>query len=144
MTIHAQRWLCGATVFLLAGCGRGETTIPVQGKVLVDGQPLTLGTVIFTPDAAKGNASLHEPRGKLDANGIYRASQTKDHAGVAPGWYKISISAQKLMDPKDPFSYQSVIPTKFAHPETSGLALDVVANPAPGAYDITLSAKDPE
>jgi hypothetical protein len=35
-----------------------------------------------------------------------------------------------------------VIPTKFANPETSGLALEVVANPAPGAYDIALPAKE--
>jgi hypothetical protein len=35
-----------------------------------------------------------------------------------------------------------VIPTKFANPQTSGLALEVVANPAPGAYDIAVPAKE--
>jgi hypothetical protein len=114
---------------------------PVEGKVVIDGQPLTLGTVIFTPDAAKGNASQHEPRGQLDANGVYRAFVTKDRAGVPPGWYKISISAQKLKDPKDPYSFVSVIPTKYTSPKTSGLAVQVVDNPDPGAYDIVLSAK---
>jgi hypothetical protein len=142
MRMSSRRCLCNVFVFVLAGCGRGETTIPVKGKVLVDGQPLTVGTVIFTPDAVRGNTSLHEPRGKLDATGVYQAYQTKDRTGVAPGWYKISISAQRLKDAKDPYSYVSVIPTKFAHPETSGLALEVVANPAPGAYDMALSAKE--
>jgi hypothetical protein len=141
MTITARRCLSSAMVFILAGCG-GETTIQVKGKVLVDGQPLTVGTVIFTPDAAKGNTSLHEPRGQLDANGVYTLQQTKDSSAVAPGWYKISISAQRLKDPKDPYSYVSVIPTKFANPQTSGLALEVVANPAPGAYDIAVPAKE--
>ncbi len=143
MTMNSRRCLCSVIVFVLAGCGRGETTIPVKGKVVVDGQPLMIGTVIFTPDAARGNTSLHEPRGKLDANGVYQAYQTKDHAGVAPGWYKISISAQRLTDPKDLYSYVSVIPTKFAHPETSGLALEVVDNAVPGTYDIALSAMEP-
>ena len=142
MNMSWRRCLCSLTVFVLAGCSRGETTIPVKGKVLVDGQPLTIGTVIFTPDPAKGNTSMHEPRGKVDANGDYQAFQTKDHAGVAPGWYKISITAQRLKDAKDPFSYASVIPTKFANPETSGLALEVTNNPVPGAYDIALSAKE--
>lgn len=143
MTMSSRRCLCSAIVFVLAGCGQGETTIPVKGKVLVDGLPLTVGTVIFTPDAAKGNTSLHEPRGKLDANGVYQVYQTKDREGVAPGWYKISISAQRLTDAKDPYSYASVIPTKFARPDTSGLALEVVDKPAQGAYDITLSAREP-
>ena len=62
---------------------------------------------------------------------------------MAPGWYKISISAQRLADPKDPYSYVSVIPTKFANPATSGLALQVVDHAAAGAYDIALSAKEP-
>jgi hypothetical protein len=134
--------LCGF-LCVLAGCDRGETTVPVEGKVLVDGQPLTSGTVIFTPDASRGNTSQHEPRGQLDAKGVYRANLSKDRGGVPPGWYKISISAQRLKDPNDPYSYVSVIPTKFAKPETSGLALQVVEKPAPGAYDLALSAKEP-
>jgi hypothetical protein len=140
MSMSSRRCLCSVFVFVLAGCGRGETTIPVKGKVLLDGQPLTIGTVIFTPDAAKGNTSLDEPRGKLDANGVYQVHNAKDRAETAPGWYKISISAQRLKDPSDRFSYESVIPAKFANPQTSGLALEVVAEPASGAYDITLSA----
>jgi hypothetical protein len=142
MTITARRCVSSAIVLVLAGCA-GETTIQVKGKVLVDGQPLTVGTVIFTPDAARGNTSMHEPRGQLDANGVYHLYQTKDNPAVSPGWYKISISTQRLKDPKDPFSYVSLIPTKFANPETSGLALEVVANPSPGAYDIALPANKP-
>jgi hypothetical protein len=143
MTMRSRRCLCSVIVFVLAGCGGGETTVPVKGKVLVDDQPLTHGTVILTPYAAKGNASMHEPRGKLDKNGVFQVFQTKDGEGATPGWYKISISAQRMKDPKDPYSYASVIPTKFANPETSGLTLEVVDNPAPGAYDIVLSAKEP-
>ncbi len=143
MPMHLGRCLGGVVLCALASCSRAERTIPVEGKVLVDGQPLTLGTVIFTPDAARGNTSPHEPRGKLDAQGVYRLNQMKDHARVQPGWYKISISAQRLKDPADRYSYVSILPAKFARPETSGLALEVVENPRPGAYDIALSVKKP-
>ena len=143
MMMSSRRCLCSVMVFVLAGCSHGETTSTVTGKVLVDGQPLTIGTVVFTPDAAKGNTSMHEPRGKLDANGVFHVFQTKDGGAVSPGWYKISIRAQRLKDPTDRYSQMSVIPTKFASPETSGLTLEVVDHPAPVAYDITLSAKEP-
>ncbi len=140
MRIPGRAWLA-YTLLVSAGCSRGEPTVPVEGKVLVDGKPLTVGTVIFTPDRARGNTSQFEPRGKIDEEGTYRATTTKDGSGVPPGWYKISVSAQRLRDPKDVFSYQSVIPTKYANPDSSGLALEVVEHPAPGAYDITLSSK---
>ncbi len=129
--------LCG-----LAGCGeQGESAIPVEGKIIYNGQPLTVGTVIFTPDAAKGNTSMNEPRGKLDENGTYRLHLRKDREGAPPGWYKISVSAQKLRDSKDIYSYASVIPAKYANPQTSGVAVQVVENAAPGAYDIALTGK---
>jgi hypothetical protein len=143
MTTSGRRWLGCLVLCVLAGCGKGDTVFPVDGKVLVDGQPLTVGTVIFTPDTSKGNSSQAEPRGQLDANGVYRVYMTKDREGVPPGWYKISISAQRLKDAKDPLSYVSVIPSKYTNPKTSGLVLQVVDNPAPGAYDIKLSTKQP-
>ncbi len=129
-------------LLLLAGCGPPqEATVPVAGKVLVDGQPLTAGTVIFTPDTAKGNTSLHEPRGKLDGQGVYHLFLTKQREGAPPGWYKISLSAQRRKDANDRYSYVSVLPAKYADPEESGLALQVVAKPGPGAYDLTLTTK---
>src|SRR5436309_2770180 len=54
---------------VLAGCGgAGDgNRVPVVGKVTFpDGKPLHRGVVIFAPDGAKGNESLHEPRGPID------------------------------------------------------------------------------
>lgn len=144
MTMKSLRLhLCCATLLVLAGCAREEPAVTVEGKVMFDGQPLTVGTVIFTPDAARGNTSPHEPRGKIDAQGVYRLTATKDRPGVPPGWYKVSINAQRMTNAKDVFSYQSVIPAKLTNPDTSGLALQVVDTPAPGAYDLVLSSKGP-
>ncbi len=39
------------------------------------------------------------------------------------------------------YSYESVIPRHFANPDTSGLAVEVVANAGPGAYDFALATK---
>jgi hypothetical protein len=143
MSMYSRRWLFSVVLFALAGCSREEPTFSVEGKVLIDGQPLKVGTVIFTPDAARGNTSMHEPRGKIDENGVYRLSLTKGHPGATRGWYKISLSAQQLKDPKDRYSYVSLIPTRYTRPDTSGLEREVVNKPAPGAYDIELSSREP-
>src|SRR5262249_56251009 len=81
----------GVTAVLLAGlvgCGSpGETFLPVEGRVTFNGKPLTKGTVVLYPDAGKGNASKHEPRGGIEADGRYKIF-TPPKAGAPPGWDK--------------------------------------------------------
>jgi hypothetical protein len=67
----------------------------------------------------------------IGANGIY-TPVTNGKKGVPPGRYKLSLST--LVVPG-----ASALNPKYANPATSGLAYDVVANPAPGAYDLELA-----
>jgi hypothetical protein len=101
--------------------------------------PLTTGVVIFRPDATRGNTSLHEPRGQIDAQGRYLL-RTGQKDGAAPGWYKVAIvAAQPSTDPNNPYALpKSLIPTIYNDPETSGLAREVQKKPAPGAYDLQI------
>ena len=123
----------------LVGCGSGgEPRLPVAGKVLWRGQPLTSGAVIFRPDSTKGNNSKHEPRGPIDTNGNYQAA-TAQQVGAPPGWYKIGVIATEAGDPKNPYAIpKSLLPAKYSDPEQSELFMEVVTNPAPGMYDITV------
>ena len=125
-------FLIAAGVF---GCARSEQAalVTVEGKVVFDGQPLTTGTVIFRPNAARGNTSNEEPRGSIQPDGSYRLSTQSAEEGVAPGWYKVGVIAQKKFD--------WITPTKYANPDTSGIAREVVENAAAGAYDIELNSK---
>ena len=68
--------LAAALVCLFVGCGKdsGDQLFPVSGKVSYKAQPLTTGTVILVADAAKGNATKHEPRGPIDDQGNYQVS----------------------------------------------------------------------
>src|SRR5262249_30388434 len=71
-------------VGLLSVVGCGETLTPVEGKVTVDGQPLTAGNVTFYPTSPSG--SPHDITGTV-ANGGYKMN-THGHpraAGCAPG-----------------------------------------------------------
>jgi hypothetical protein len=129
---------CGWAV-LPAGCGSKSGTPAVTGKVTVAGKPLTTGSVSFRPDKAKGNTSPHEPGGDIDAQGNYKL-YTAGKEGAPPGWYKVVVVATEPLDPKNPYAPpRSFLHSRYNSAETSGLAVQVVDNPAPGAYDLKLT-----
>jgi len=116
--------------------------VPVMGQVRVDGQPLTTGQVIFQPDAEKGNTLKHEPRGPIDSQGNY-VPATTGKKGVVPGWYKVTVIATEPFDKDKPYVIpKSLIPLRYSDPRTSELAIQVVENAAPGAYDLSLRSGD--
>src|SRR5262245_11287099 len=130
---------------LLAGCakepGDEGQRVPVSGKVTFQGgKPLPRGTVIFTPDGAKGNASQHEPRGPVNADGTYKLSTTARLDGVHPGWYLVTIVAQEPYDEKkSDWDPPWLINRKYASRQTSGLAVEVIENPDPSRYDFQVT-----
>jgi hypothetical protein len=145
---HWVRWrliascgFCGIVWAGLSGCGTGgsEKLTPVAGKITVGGAPLTTGSVTFQPDAAKGNKTLHIPVGTLDAEGNYKLMSATS-PGAPLGWYKVTVSAQQPIDPKNPYAPpKHLISPKFSDASTSGLAVEVVENAAPGAYDFQVT-----
>ncbi len=132
------------------GCGDDSgvgKTVPVSGKVFLEDTPWTAKTtiVLFKPDTSKGNTSPFEPTGTVDAAGTYTLT-TKGKNGAPPGWYKVIVTAREEAAPehaKLPKQHRpvarSLLPAKYGQAETSGLSIEVVENPAPGAYDLKLS-----
>jgi hypothetical protein len=134
-------WLAGLLAALAAGCSGEPAGAPVKGKViLANGKPLTTGTVIFHPDADRGNKTPHEARGAIDEFGQY--TLTSDGArqqGVPPGWYKVSVVATKK-DPRNEYAVPTwLIPQRYGKPQTSGLEREVKEDAAAGAYDLKLA-----
>jgi hypothetical protein len=148
---YPLRILATAFVFALLALGCGDDagigrTVPVSGMLTVGNEPWTLETttVLFKPDAAKGNTSLFEPIGTVDAEGQYTLS-TKGKPGAPPGWYRVIVTAtgtRAEVSPKGPRHHPipvSLLPAKYGQAKTTDLLLEVVENPAPGAYDLKLS-----
>ena len=105
----------------------------------MNGAPLTTGAVTFQPDGSKGNPSQHIPVGTLDAQGQYELT-CATQKGAPAGWYKVSISAQEPIDPKNPYAPpKHLINPKFADATTSGLAIEVTENSPPGSYDFQVT-----
>ena len=76
--------------FVTAGCGDGRPArVPVSGRVLIDGQPLTHGYVRFSP--ANSRAST----GQLDASGHFILSCFEPGDGAVIGAHKVSVLAQE-------------------------------------------------
>jgi hypothetical protein len=131
---------------LACGCGGpGVTTYPVRGSITLDGAPLKAKTtvILFKPDAAKGNTTPFEPTGTLNAAGQYTVS-TLGKKGAPPGWYKVVVTATGPPRPakEDKRRHHplpvSLVAAKYGQTQTTDLAVEVVAQPAEGAYDLKL------
>lgn len=131
--------LCCIIGALVAGCNQSGDLTPVVGSVTLDGKPLTTGSVSFHPDTSKNNNAPQIAVGMLDDKGTYKlVSANKE--GAAPGWYKVTITAQEPADPKNPYAPpKHLINPKFSDPQTSGIAVQVAKNPAPGVYDFKVT-----
>ena len=126
----------------LIGCSKDPmNAASVKGKVFLDGQPLTKGSVRFVPDKSKGNTAGVEPVGTIGATGEYELI-TNGKPGAPLGSYFVCVVSGEIPDSSKPFDVPKGGPApRFAQPETSKLAVDVVAAPADGAYDLKVSAK---
>lgn len=117
--------------FFLLGCAPAVTTVPIQGKVTIDGQPLEKGDILFThADPQHGQEA-----GKV-ANGAYTAN-------VHPGANKVSIRATREVPGKfgpmgtEPL-LEDIVPAKYNSATT--LNVDVTKEKKDG-YDFALESK---
>jgi hypothetical protein len=136
---RSSMWLAcllGAVVVLSAiGCGEsGPLLYPVSGTVRFDGKPLPQVGVSFFADASKGNDSGHIAAAAADVDGRFTLS-TVAESGAPPGWYKVVVSPYTpgpVEVPKPPYN------EKYLTVDTTDMSIEVKADAAPNAYDLTL------
>ena len=124
----------------VVGCGMKR--VPVTGTVTVDGQPINVGQLVFTPDAAKGNthrivcvSRIKDGHYDLETNGVTRSDSG---TGVPLGWYKVSFRILEESTKKHPMAPINVN-EKFKDPDKTPLSVEVKDNPEPGAYDFKMT-----
>lgn len=126
-----------AVLLLAGGCSpAGPVFLPVTGRVLYDGKPLTTGRVIFRPDAGRGNGWSGEANGELNDQGSYTL-KSGDRVGVPAGWYTVVVFSMK--DPNTQKPPEWLIPTRYTDPTRSGLWVEVKDNQGPEAYEVRLT-----
>ncbi|MGQ9506042.1 MAG: carboxypeptidase-like regulatory domain-containing protein [Thermogutta sp.] len=143
-------WMMAATLLVVCvagGCGKGSgpKLYPVKGKVSYKGAPVDGANVMFR--ATDGNAS---GAGRTDANGVYQIT-SQWGAGLPEGEYLVGITKFEELpmteDEEGPYNPQladmeppppkSLIPTKYASPERSGLKASV--SKSGGTFDFELT-----
>jgi hypothetical protein len=130
--------LSATLAILVGGCATDDphpATVPVEGKVTYQGQPLTKGTVTFQPDGGRPAV------GEIQPDGTYRLSTFGDKDGAIPGNHKVMIVSNTGDPTKMPSSPgyvtpKGLIPKKFADVNTSGLEAAVSKDKK--AYDFDL------
>ena len=122
---------CCCGLLNLAGCNKGQSLgniVPVQGKVTLDGKPLTGGGVIFHAVVEKDtNAPISVPLGApLQDDGAYKLR-------VPAGKYRVQLDRGAKGDKK----VWSQIGQKYTSAK-SPLVIDVEEDKPEGGYDVRL------
>jgi hypothetical protein len=78
----------------MAGCGESEVYAPVSGKVIMDGEPLVGGHVLFQPIASPDDINPGMPsKGITDDQGRYSLRLVQpDRDGVLIGRHRVMIT----------------------------------------------------
>src|SRR6266545_3848435 len=130
--------LCVALLFCLSGCGSSSSLLPVEGKVTVDGQALTRGSIAFHPDAKKQNTLKKALAGEIK-DGSYQI-YTDGKPGAPAGWYNVTVAAATEADSTKPELAKSLVNPKFGDPAKTPLSVEVSASPKAGAYEFNVEA----
>lgn len=113
--------ICG--VLAIVGCNDQPTRYPVAGRVLVDGQPLVMGTIKFVPESGRPLSGKINPDGSfMLSDSSLSSSRLTD--GALPGVYRVSVSAAKVID-EDADQVEWLAPSQYADFRTSGIELEI-------------------
>lgn len=108
MTSIARTAAAAAVLFCLNGCGSGDPlsrglTVPVKGKVLYKGKPLTRGSIVFEP-----TDSGREAHGEIDAEGGFVLTTFQEGDGAVPGVHRVGVAAARVGKSAVPAKYKSL------------------------------------
>jgi hypothetical protein len=111
---------------LIAGCGKQYGTIPVRGKVTLNGGPMpTSGVVHFTPIETFGGHPLRPAWANFGVDGNYNVASFADVEGLYPGKYEVHLNCWKVPRTMEGPPAVSHLPAKYTKASTSELKLTV-------------------
>ena len=133
-------FVLSAAALTCASCGpAGKKVVPVQGKVLYNGQPLKGAFVFFHPVGDNPFTRGDQPRGVVGDDGSFRITTYQADDGAPPGKYTVTIFWQ----PKAPAGDDGGNPpfVRYLSPATSPLRAEVKETPTVlQPFDLTLDA----
>lgn len=90
-------WLGSLLAILAAGtlgCGdSGPELVPVAGKVLADGQPVTFGTIRFVPSGGRPSDA------QIQSDGSFRLRYNGERDGAVLGTHRVEVHGNEILSP---------------------------------------------
>jgi len=145
--------------FIVSGCSKGVPVVKVEGRLLMDGQPVEGATLTFLPvdDSAYSAVGRSGPGGNFSLS----TSGAKVGGGAVPGKYHVGITYNKCLNPVPesefegltseqrnekarmfandpryfPPQYQTIVPVRYNRAKESGIEVEIKSK---GSNDITL------
>lgn len=102
------------------GCGGNRPALKrLSGRVLLDGKPLTNGSVRVAPD------DMRPAYGNLDGEGRFTLTTYEVGDGVAYGTHPVAVSSFEVRGPDDRQVREWFIPPKYGDTKSSGLNVTI-------------------
>ena len=135
---------------VLAGCSSNAGHLgglyPCEGTVTYKGVPVAGASVTFHPDGGDARPA----GGETDADGKFKTTTLKPQDGIFPGTYKVTIAKYEEYGPPPKMvmnddgemvsegrPVRTVLPEKYAKPESSGLTVTIGNKKATENFDLT-------
>ena len=126
--LHRYRYPClAATCSVLTLCmlvvyGRGDSRphrVGVAGRVLIDGQPLTRGRILFVPEHGRPSAAA------IDGQGRFQLTCFENHDGAVQGTHRLAVAPSGTdLEADTPWP----VPARYSDFRTSGLSAEITSS----------------
>jgi hypothetical protein len=103
-------------LFVAIGCNSRPSRVPVSGKVLIDGEPLKFGAVVFAPEGGRQSSGI------IDATGNFKLTCFEPGDGALIGKHHVQVLAS---DSINNTTVKWHAPKKYADRQTSGLVQEI-------------------
>jgi len=118
---------------VFSGCSEeAKNRFPVSGQVMIDGRPLSSGSIRFVPQHGRPVSSTIDEAGRFRLTS--QAVGDLSVEGVAPGLYRVAVTSNRIIEEENAVW---LAPPKYADFRTSGL--EVVIDRPVDALKIDLS-----
>ena len=120
-------WLWVSLTLFVAGCGNNEPdrakVYPARGSVSFKGKPAA-GAIVRVHDVSGALVS----RGVVQKDGTFALTTNEAGDGIPAGRYRVSVYWRRQTSDDEPDG-PSLLPDRYSRPESSGLEIEVRAEP---------------
>lgn len=122
-------------VLCFVGCDSRPTRVPVSGKVLIDGEPLKYGAVVFVPEGGRQSSGI------IDADGHFSLMCFEPGDGALVGKHHVQVLASESINNS---TVKWHAPKKYADRQASGLVEEITGATDSVVINLTWKGNPPE